>query len=95
MKMSLYSVFDVKLGAYGRPFVSPNDDVACRSFGLIVNEEGSQVNSNPQDFTLFHVGDFDDTDGSITVVTPKSLGNGLEFIKAVTPIQMPEFTGEN
>ena len=68
--------------AYGRPFFLHNDGMAIRTFQNIVNEEGDNrgdVARNPDQFTLYRIGEFNDSNGEITKETPTSLGNGKSF----------------
>lgn len=95
MKINLYSVYDVKLKAYGRPFCSPNDETAERSFQHVVNDSVNAVHLSPSDYTLFAIGSFTDHDGLIETETPRALGNGIEFVVKPEPIQIPEYDGDN
>lgn len=95
MIINLYSVYDSKLKAYGRPFCSPNDDVAERSFQHIVNSPDHAIHQSPADYTLFRVGSFNDDDASIEASVPVVLGNAIQYVVKPEPIQMPEYNGEN
>lgn len=79
----LYCVHDVKAAAYLQPFVLPNDAVAIRTFGDMVNQEGHGFHAHPSDYTLFYVGSFDSGSGCITSDEPVSLGNGVAFVSGV------------
>lgn len=66
--MKFYSVFDKKSGAYGKPFSSINDSTARRDFEIGVAEVGSLLNSYPEDFSLYFVGQFDTEKGVYSVL---------------------------
>lgn len=73
MKLICCSVYDSAAGAFGRPFFVPAVGIAIRSFREEVNRSGDPMNamfSNPQDFELHKLGEFDDSDGTFTC--PKS-----------------------
>ena len=59
-KVSLYSIFDSKVGVYNAPFVQANDNSATRAFSDEVNNPDSLLNRHPEDFTLFCLGSYDD-----------------------------------
>lgn len=81
MKVKVYSLFDSAAKAYTQPFFMQNDGLAIRAFQDNVNaKEENNVSKHPDQFTLFHIGDWDDTEGKIIQAeVVKSLGNGLEF----------------
>ena len=79
MKLKAYSIYDSAASAFNQPFFLHNDGMAIRSFQDNVNHEESHLNKHPDQFTLYHVGEFDDQEGTMTPLTPKSLGNGLQY----------------
>lgn len=72
----LYSVFDAKAQYFGAPFSDMEDGSAVRNFADAVND-GSNPNNmwhkHPEDFSLFFLGEFDNSSGELIPVTPKSL----------------------
>jgi len=67
MILVICSVFDSKAGVYGTPFFSQNKAIAVRSFKRLVNDHDAMVYSAPEDFSLFDLGQFDDTSGAIHI----------------------------
>lgn len=61
--LKVFSVLDSKAGAFLKPFCSPNQGTAVRDFSQGVYSEGSPLNQFPEDFSLFELGEFDDTKG--------------------------------
>lgn len=81
MKLKLYSVFDSKIGVYCHPMCLLSTGEALRAFGEIFNDPASKFNKYPADFTLFEIGEFDDSDCSFVLYDAKvSLGAAIEFI---------------
>lgn len=60
MITNLYTVYDTVAQCYGRPFTAQNDPIAIRSFKDITFDPNSDIARNPADYTLMHIGQFDD-----------------------------------
>lgn len=62
------SIFDLKARIYGRPFFARSEDDAVRSFynALGDSSTGNQFYTNPEDFRLFHIGNFDENTGYLS-----------------------------
>lgn len=92
MIFDIFSVYDEKLEAFLPPFVLVNERMAKRVFADCVNSESHAFGKNPHDYTLFRLGQFDDSDGQLLVERTKhSLGNGVEFRSLDRP-RSPEFS---
>jgi hypothetical protein len=63
----LYSTYDRASERFGPPFLAPHSGVAIRGFTDAVTnpERNSDISNHPDDFDLFHVGDFDSSTGII------------------------------
>ncbi len=82
MKHFMFSVFDVKAGAYLQPWFLPTEGMAKRCFADCVNDKEHNFGLHPADYTLFCVGMFDDSKADLFADGgPKSIGNGLEFLQ--------------
>lgn len=77
--MKIYSIHDSKASFYDRPFFARTDGEAIRLFSDAINDEKTPISAHYADFTLFGLGEFDEQTGVITPVTPRSLGNGVDF----------------
>lgn len=91
MKMiqQIFSVFDEKANAYLPPFYLPEIGMAKRTFQDCVNSESHAFGKHPEDYTLLHMGEFDDTSGAFSVFDKKvSLGLGVEY-KTVVDLPLP------
>lgn len=80
MKTKLFCVYDSKAECYGTPFFMPTRGMAERAFGNLVNDPQSSIHRNPEDFTLYEVGEFDDSTGVVNATLPVNLGIALKFI---------------
>lgn len=84
MILKIYSIFDSAANAYTSPFFMHNDALALRAFEDNVNANNeNNIAAHPDQFTLFNLGEFDDSNGTIKNTEPRSLGNGLEYKKPI------------
>ncbi|WNK14992.1 MAG: nonstructural protein [Microvirus sp.] len=77
--MKIYTVNDVKAGAYLQPFFMRANAEAQRAFASLVNDPKHQFGIHHSDYTLYQIGEFDEDTGIIKSNTPLSLGNGNDF----------------
>ncbi|QXP07884.1 MAG: nonstructural protein [Arizlama microvirus] len=88
--MKIFAIFDIKANAYLQPFFLPTNGMAIRSFETACNDNTTQFNRHPMDYTLFELGSFDDSSGALNSLSvPIPLGSAKEYIKP-SP-QMPLF----
>jgi len=81
MILNLFSVYDQKAQAYLPPFYLGQIGQATRIFTDCCNSKDHQFGAHPQDYTLFHLGEWDDNNCEHTIAAPQLLGNGVEFLK--------------
>lgn len=79
MYINAYTIYDSKSEIYTQPFFQATDAVAQRAFQDLINDPEHPFGRHPQDYTLFALGTFDDSNAEILSQAPKSLGNGAEF----------------
>lgn len=79
MKLEIYAIYDKKAEYFGTPFTMPNQAMAERIFIDQVNDKSMTIGKNPQDFSLFHLGNMDQVSGKITggKAYPKEIRHGL------------------
>lgn len=83
--MFLFSVYDVKAEAYGKPFFIDSRGLALRSFSEVASDLTSEIGKYPSDFTLFELGSYDVRTGFFDLhKTPISLGVAIEFVSKVS-----------
>ena len=80
MKHEMFAIFDSKAHAYLPPFIMHQKEMAIRVFADCINDLGHQFGKNPGDYTLFHIGEFDDNKGTVKTQLNISLANGVELI---------------
>lgn len=66
MRHKIVAVHDRALDAYLRPFFTPALGAAIRSFQDEINRADSDINKHPDDYDLYHLGDWDDATGAFT-----------------------------
>lgn len=82
MKLKIFSVYDSKIQAYNTPFYLRTSGDAIRGWTTAVNDETTQFNKHPEDFTLFEIGEYDDLTGDISQLPAKhSLSTALSVLK--------------
>lgn len=89
---SVFSIYDEKAEAFLPPFILPKTEMAQRVFGDCINSADHQFSKHPSDYTLFHMGNFDDEKGEFIrhPNTKQSLGNGVEYVVINTASPKPE-----
>lgn len=88
MISQIFSVFDSKTGAYLKPFHEATIPSCIRSFTDACKDPESTFSKYPEDFTLFHLGHFDDQNAEFTMLQAHvPLGKAIDFI---TPSEDPQ-----
>lgn len=82
MKIKMFAVLDKQPNAYMQPFFALTAGQAARMFGDLVADNNSQVSKHPEDYALFHVGEFDDQSGEVDGLAngPQPVARGRDFI---------------
>lgn len=82
MKLQVMAVHDSKAQAFLLPFLVSRVEVAKRTFTDQVFDKNTQIGRNPSDFTLWHLGSWDDETAAYELFPQsKNLGHGGLFIK--------------
>lgn len=83
MKLLMMAIYDSKAEVYSRPFFAVAAGSAVRSFDDAVNDGKSEYSAHPGDYTLFLIGEYDDSTGqSKAAPTFTNLGNGISYMKS-------------
>lgn len=85
MLLKAYTVYDMKVEAYMRPWYCLTNGEAVRTFTDAVNDPGSAFNRHPGDFTLYGIGTFDDTLGVLDSAPHENLGCASMYIIEAQP----------
>lgn len=83
MILQAYSVFDTATGMFFAPMVLHNDQAAIRS--CIVAMDDTILGQFPEQFTLFHVGQWDGNTGVFTPNEHRVVSNIASLVKKVIP----------
>lgn len=84
MRYMIYVIHDVKAAAFLQPWFCSTDAIAVRAFSDCVNDPKHNFGMHPEDYSLFCIGDFHDSNAEICLDGGKrSLGNGVEFVSSV------------
>lgn len=65
MILQAYAIYDSKAQAHLQPFFVQNHYIAVRLFTDCVNDPLNPIAKHPEDYTLFHVGEYDDATGEL------------------------------
>lgn len=81
MILIIVSVKDTAAQAFGRPIFVPSTAVAVRSFRDEVNRKDSNEDmaKHPEDFELYELGSFDDSNGVIDVSEPRLVARAKDL----------------
>lgn len=73
--MKIYSLYDKVALTFNRPFPERSSATAMRALKIEVNRQDPSNNlfNSPQDYSLHHLGDFDEDTGVLTPQTPIAL----------------------
>jgi len=85
-KKSCFAILDVKANAFMTPFFHATPGQAIRDFSAAVRKGGSVISDYPDDFTLYHIGIFDDLSGLLEPVNPPAfLSRATEHVQPAEP----------
>lgn len=70
VKIQLYAIHDAKLKAFSPPFPAQNADFATRAFTQQCQDQNNPMSQYPFDYSLFHIGTYDEDTGITTTVAP-------------------------
>lgn len=82
MKLKIFAIHDAKAEAYLQPFFMANKGTAIRAITDTLAQREHQFSKYPEDFTLFELGEYDDSNGIVSPhVTPLPLCKVIELIR--------------
>lgn len=70
MQQPIIAVYDKKIGSYEKPFVAKHTGEAIRDFDHVRKDPQTKFGRNPEDFDLFHIGQYDETSGKLISLEP-------------------------
>lgn len=70
MLMQVFSIYDIKMESFNSPLFYPNKGVAIRALSdFLASSKDNAFTMHPEDYRLFHFGDFDDQSGIFNLFT--------------------------
>lgn len=87
MKIQIFSIYDEKAKAYVNTFFQPHVGQALRAFVNTTKDPKTQIHNNPEDFSLYHIGEFDDSSANIKSFNePRFLSKATEHVNEPVPV---------
>lgn len=80
MIIKIYAVLDKATGAFMQPFFSQSNGAAIRSLTDAVNDYSHPFAKHSSDYSLYFLGEFDDTTGMFATNDPVRLASAHELI---------------
>ena len=78
----MFTVYDSKAEAYLQPWGNKTKGQAIRMFTDTVRDEKSNFNKHPEDYTLFEIGEYDESTAELLAHEAKiSLGSAIEMLQ--------------
>jgi len=91
MKLKIFSIYDSKVEAYKQPIFMRNRGEAVRGIMECQAQNDHPFAKYPADFTLFELGEYDDSSGLLTSLpAPISHGNLLEYYNTTTQLKLAQ-----
>lgn len=88
MIKKVFTTYDSKAEIYTEPFMMRSVGEALRALETVVNEPTHNLHKYAEDYTLFEIGEYDDTTGRYTMhESLKSLVNCIELKKPLGIVQ--------
>ena len=90
MKINLYVIHDAVAAIYNKPFYLVNDQVALRSAGALAMDENSEISKHPEDYTMWCIGEYEDTTAEIETFEPRLIARFHELKGQIAAHQQAE-----
>lgn len=82
MLLKMFTIRDARAKAYMQPFFSLNSDTAIRSVEMCLRDPNHEFSKNPNDYSVYEIGEYDDTTGMVEPgVQPEYVCNLVDLIK--------------
>lgn len=80
MKTKMYSVYDSVAQFFEKPVTARAEGEILRSAKNIANDEKHPIGQNPQDYFLYEIGTYDDSNAIIEQSEPKRIACFNDFV---------------
>ena len=81
MKVKLYAVYDKASAVYDGPVPAQADGVALRNFTNMALDANTAIGKNPECFSLWRCGEWNDATGELVPEIKECLGYAVDLIK--------------
>lgn len=79
----IYAIYDAKAAAYLTPIFFDTEGIAVRQFTAAVKDPDHELHKFAEDYTLFHIGEFDEHDAKFELLdTPEPVVKALSVKEA-------------
>lgn len=85
MIIKCYAVLDAKIADFHLAIFDIKDEGAIRQFADAVNDKQTKWNRHPEDYSLWYVGEFDTSKGSLKGDVPQNLVNAVAIMSLKEP----------
>lgn len=79
MKFNIYTIFDAKAQAYLRPEYRRSDEEMFAAIYETAKDQNSGFYKHPDDYTVYKLGTFDESNAEIEYHGPHSIGTVLDI----------------
>ena len=91
----MYVIYDAKAKFYNRPFCQINDQIALRSAQDLLETPNTDISRNPEDFTMFCVGTYDDETAQIKPFDIQNVICRFHELTRRPDQELPDYPGKN
>lgn len=82
MILKAFTIRDSKGEVFNTPFFQKTHGEAERSFKQLINDGQSMPNKYPEDFDLYYVGEYDDSEGIFKALdTPQHVAKAINYVE--------------
>jgi hypothetical protein len=90
MTLELFTIYDTKSETYFQPFYMLNTAMALRQFADMANDKESNISKHPEDYTLYHLGSWQDQDAKFETIDKKLIASANENVISFTKTKPTE-----
>lgn len=88
MLLKIFAIRDSKAEFYNQPFYQHTRLEAERTFSALANDSKSTIAQHPEDYDLYHLGEYDNISGKIKVLdTPEHIVKAANLIRSPSMVQ--------
>ena len=90
MRQKVFAIYDTQAACFLRPFFTQQDGQAVRMFGDLVSDLDHPVGQHPEDYSLYRIGTFDDSNAMLDGENPQRIAAGIELSAKQKVISLEE-----